>query len=194
MTTMAGLRARVRLRLEETTEALWSDAVIDEAIGATLEEYNHLFPREERLPVAHSGGTGPVELAGETVGIVRVVLANGLAVPRRSIAAGSPSGEMLAWEWFAGGLHFNRVVEAQAIDVWRLTPFSLEEVPVWDGGLLVLGGLWRTLQQRSVQEIKRGPMLGGTADREVVRAAGREYARALNLRRRRLRSRVMEAS
>jgi hypothetical protein len=193
MTTMAGLRARVRLRLEETTEALWSDDVIDEAIGAALEEYNHLFPREERLPLAHSGGAGPVELTGETVGIVRVVLANGRVVPRRSIASGSPSGEVLAWEWFAGGLHFNRAIEAQSLDVWRLTPFSLEQVPVWDGGLLVLGGLWRTLQQRSVQEVKRGPMLGGMADREVVRAAGREYTRALNLRRRRVRSRLMEA-
>jgi len=193
MTTMAGLRARVRLRLEETTEALWSDDVIDEAIGATLEEYNHLFPREERLPLAHPGGAGPVDLPGETVGIVRVVLANGWVVPRRSIASGSPSGEALAWEWFAGGLHFNRAIVPQALDVWRLTPCSLEQVPVWDCGLLVLGGLWRTLQQRSVQEVKRGPMLGGMADREVVRAAGREYARALNLRRRRVRSRLMEA-
>lgn len=193
MTTVEGLRARVRLRLEETVEAIWSDAVIDEAILATLEEYNHLFPREERVPVAWIGGAGPLELAGDTVGVVRVVLANGHVLPRRGIASGSPAGEALAWEWFGGGLQFNRPLPAQSIDVWRLTPRTLEQVPAWDCGLLVLGAVWRTLQQRSVQEVKRGLLLAGVADQAVERAAEREYRSALAARQRRARFRVMEA-
>ena len=193
MTTLAGVRARVRLRLEETIEAIWSDDTIDETIQASLEEYNHLFPKEERLPVAHPGGTESIALDSDTVGVVRVVLANGWTVPRRSLASGSPAGETLAWEWFAGALHFSQPVDAQSVDVWRFTPRSLEEVPEWDVGLLVLGSVWRTLQQRSVQEVKRGLLLSSLADRSVVRSAEREYTRALNLRRRRVRSRVMEA-
>lgn len=194
MTTIAEIRARVRLRLEESVEAIWSDAVIDEAIGATLEEYNHLFPMEERVPISHTGGAGPLALGDDTVGVVRVVLAGGGVLPRRSIASGSSAGEALAWEWFGGALHFSRPVEAQSIDVWRLTPRTLEQVPAWDTGLLVLGAVWRTLQQRSVQEVKRGLLLSGMADRAVVRAAEQEYARALSIRQRRVRSRVMGAA
>ena len=193
MTTLVTLRARVRLRLEETVEALWSDAVIDEAVLTTLEEYNHLFPAEERVPVSHVGGAGPLEVAGQTAGVVRVVLADGSTVPRRSIAAGSAAGETLSWEWFGNALHFSRNLEAQALDVWRLAPRTLESVPEWDAGLLVLGALWRTLQQRSVQEVKRGLLLSGMADQAVVRAAEREYTRALRQRQRRVRSRVMGA-
>lgn len=193
MTTLASLRARVRLRLEETTEAIWSDDVIDEALGATLEEYNHLFPREERLPVAHPGGQGPLTLEGNTTGIVRVVLANGWTVPRRSAASGSPSGEALAWEWFGGELLFSRALEAQSIDVWRYTPHEIEQVPEWDCGLLVLGAVWRTLQQRSVQEVKRGLFLAGQPAQDVVRSAEREYNLALRRRLRRARQRLMEA-
>jgi hypothetical protein len=194
MATLAGLRGRVRLRLEESVEALWSDAELDEALGATLEEYSHLFPREERLELAHPGGAGPLAVPGETFEVLRVTLASGWTVPRRSSPRDSSSGEELAWESFAGALHFSGNVPAQALVVWRLTGYEVGQVPETDSGLLVLGGVWRALQQRGVQEYRRGGLTGWAGEPGVTRAAGREYRDALGRRRRRVRSRVMGTS
>lgn len=188
MTAMTGLRARVRTRLEETVAGIWSDAMVDEAILATLEEYNHLLPREERVPVTHPGGVGPLALPGETQDIIRVVLgSNRQVLPRRGAGSRNPDAEELAWEWFGGALHFSRPLPAQGIDVWRVRPHEPDEVPQGDRGLLVLGGIWRALHQHSVQELRRGiPSPAHTA----VRFAEREYSRAFEARRRRLRIHV----
>lgn len=185
MTVMTGLRARVRTRLDETVAGIWSDALVDEAILATLEEYNHLLPKEERVPVIHPGGLGPLAVPGETQDIVRVVLgSNRQVLPRRGAGSCYPEAEELAWEWFDGALHFSRSLPAQDVDVWRLRPHDPDEVPLGDRGLLVLGGIWRALQQHSVQELRRGiPSPAHTA----VRFAEREYTRAFEARRRRLR-------
>src|SRR5690606_19970006 len=150
MPTLEAIRTQVRTRLEEAEAALWSDTDLDEAIGATVLEYSHLFPREDRAAVAIEAGEQSVAGPADTFEVLRVVLANGRGVPRRSSPVGSPSGEELAWEWFAGAIHFNRPLEAQTLDVWRLTGHTVEQVPAADAGLLVLGGVWRALQQRSV--------------------------------------------
>ncbi len=191
MATIAAVRGRVRTRLEEDAEAVWSDAELDEAISASLEEYSHLFPREESTDLAVAGGATSIAGPDGTVEVLRVCLENGSVVPRRSIPSRSASGEELAWEWFAGTIHFSRPIEAQTVTVWRLTGCSLEQLPEADVGIIVLGAVWRALQQRTVHDFKRGGPLGGTTYGGVVRSAEREYTRALDLRRRRVRSRVM---
>jgi hypothetical protein len=185
MTAMVGLRARVRTRLEETVAGIWSDAMVDEAILATLEEYNHLLPKEERVAVSHPGGVGPLAVPGETQDVVRVVLgSNRQVLPRRGAGLRYPDAGELAWEWFGGALHFSKPLPAQTVDVWRTRPHEPDEVPQGDRGLLVLGGIWRALHQHSVQELRRGvPSPAHTA----VRFAEREYQRAFDARRRRLR-------
>ena len=194
MPTIETIRARVRTRLEEAEAAVWSDDEIDEAVTATLEEYSHLFPCEDRVEVEVSSEGTSVDAPEDTFEVLRVVLQNGVVVPRRSSPLGQASDERLSWEWFAGAIHFSRPVGAQMLEVWRLTAYTVEQVPDADSGLLVLGGVWRALQQRSVQDLKRGGPLGGMSYGDVIRAAEREYVRALDRRRRRVRSRVMGAA
>lgn len=191
MPTLITVRARVRTRLEEQAAAVWSDSELDEAIGASLEEYSHLFPREESVELAASAGATAVDGPEDTFEVLRLTLENGRVVPRRASPVGSGSGEELAWEWFAGTLHFSQPLEAQTVTLWRLTGSAIEQVPEADAGIVVLGAVWRALQQRSVQDFKRGGPLGGMSYGSVIRAAEREYARAMDTRRRRVRSRAM---
>lgn len=191
MPTMVSIRTRVRTRLEESVAAVWSDGDIDESITATLEEYSHLFAREESVELAVEAGATSVDGSAETFEVLRVVLENGSVVPRRAAPVGSSSGEELAWEWFAGTIYLSRAVEAQTLTVWRLTGHSIDQVSAADSGLLVLGAVWRSLQQRSVQDFKRGGPLGGMTYDTVIRSAEREYTRALDRRRRRVRAHVV---
>jgi hypothetical protein len=180
MPTLVSVRARVRTRLEEQAAALWSDAEIDEAVAASVEEYSHLFPREESVTLPVSAGSMSVGGLEGTFEVLRLTLENGRVVPRRSSPVGSVSSEELAWEWFGGALHLSRPLEAQTLTVWRLTGSTVEHVPEADAGLIVLGAVWKALQQRSVQDFKRGGVLGGMP-----------YVRAMDGRRRRVRSRAM---
>lgn len=191
MPTLISVRARVRTRLEEQAAAVWSDAEIDEAIAASVEEYSHLFPREESVTLPVAAGSMSVGGLEGTFEVLRLALENGWVVPRRSSPAGRVSGEELAWEWFGGALHFSRPLEAQSLTVWRLTGSTVEHVPEADAGLIVLGAVWKALQQRSVQDFKRGGVLGGMPYAAVIRSAEREYVRAMDGRRRRVRSRAM---
>lgn len=193
MATLVSVRGRVRTRLEEQAAAVWSDVEIDEAIGASLEEYSHLFPREESVDLPVIAGATSIDGPEDAFEVLRLTLENGWVVPRRASPIGNSSGEELAWEWFAGTIHFSRPVEAQTLTVWCLTGSAIEQVPEADIGVVVLGAVWRALQQRSVQDFKRGGPLGGMSYGAVIHSAEREYARAMNARRRRVRSRAMGA-
>lgn len=193
MATLATVRGRARTRLEEQAAAVWSDTEIDETIAASLEEYSHLFPREESLGLPVIAGATSVDGPDDTFEVLRLTLANGWVVPRRASPAGTMSGAELAWEWFAGRIHFSRPVEAQTLTVWRLTGSTVEQVPEADIGIIVLGAVWRALQQRSVQDFKRGGLLGGMSYSAVIGSVEREYTRAMDSRRRRVRSRAMGA-
>jgi hypothetical protein len=64
-------------------------------------------------------------------------------------------------------------------------------VPAGDVTLLVLGGVWRSLQRRAVQDAKRGGVRSGVSIDLVVRHAQQEYLDALENRRRRARVRLV---
>lgn len=187
MSTLAELRARARVRLEEQTAAVWTDAEIDEGITATLEEYNYLFPRQAVTTLSVSDGGREVATPAGTRSIFRVILADGAVLPRRGIPVGSTAGERMAWESFAGSLRFSRPLTAQTLTVWYLTDHAIADLPGPDAGLLVLGGVWRALQNRSVQNFKRGGPPDGVSYELVIRRAKEEYDQALGRRRRRLR-------
>lgn len=193
MPTLITVRERVRTRLEEQAAAVWSDVEIDEAIAASVEEYSHLLPREESVALPVTAGMTSVDGPVGTFEVLRVTLENGWVVPRRAAPLGSASGEGLAWEWFGGALQFSRPLEAQTLTLWRLTGSTVEHVPESDAGLIVLGAVWKALQQRSVQDFKRGGVLGSMPYAAVIRSAEREYVRAMDARRRRVRSRAMGA-
>lgn len=193
MATLATVRSRVRTRLEEQAAVVWSDAEIDETITAGLEEYSHLFPREESIELLVTAGARSVASPEGTFEVLRLTLENGLVIPRRGSPVGIAGGEELSWEWFAGALHLSLPIEAQTLTVWCLTGSTIEQVPEADVGIIVLGSVWRALQHRSVQDLKRGGPLGGMGYGPVIRSAEREFTRALDARRRRVRSRVMGA-
>jgi hypothetical protein len=188
MPALADIRARVRARLEEQTAAVWTDAELDEVITASTEEYSLRFPRQLATPVAVASGAWSCPVPAGSLGIVRVTLADGYVVPKRGRPAGKTSDEWLAWEEFAGLIHFSRPLAAQTLTVWSLTGHSVAEVPSPDVGLLVAGAVWRALEQRSVQALKRGGPANGVSLNLVVRQARDEYQRVFDLRCRRLRA------
>lgn len=185
MPTQATIRARVRLRLEEQAAAVWGDGEINEAVAETVEEYNHRFPMERTAELAVGEGDREVAAPEGAVGVVRVLLADGRVVPRRLGPVGDTAGERLAWELFAGVVRFTRPLAAGTVTLWYLGPGAIDELPEADAGLLVLGAVWRALQQRGVQSFKRGA-LGGVSFDLIARAARVEYMAALDARGRRL--------
>jgi hypothetical protein len=191
MPTLSELRTRVRQRLDEQTAAIWTDAELDEAIAATLEEYNHLFPAEQEVSQAVSEGATAVTLPAGSRAVVRVALTDGRVLPRRGEPQGSTADEAAAWETFAGELRFSQPLPAQTLTLWLLADHVVTDVPEGDAGLLVLGGVWRALVQRSVQDFKRGGPLAGVSYELVIRSARDEYERALDRHRRRVRTRLV---
>jgi hypothetical protein len=186
MATMAEIRTRVRLRLEEASAAVWSDAELDEGITATLDEYSGRFPREATAALAVNGTN--VAMPNGARSVLRVTQENGAVVPRRTAPTERTVDERLAWETFAGFIWFTQPLPSQTLTVWHLTSHAVGDVPEADVGLLVLGAVWRALEQRGVQELKRsGPTAGPSFDRQVERAR-REFERAFDQRARRVRS------
>ena len=61
----------------------------------------------------------------------------------------------------------------------------MSDVPEADIGLLVLGGVWKALEQRSVQELKRSGPIAGNASGYIIRRAREEFEQAFGQRQRR---------
>src|SRR5690554_2399903 len=75
MATLAEIRGRVRLRLEEGSAAVWTDEELDEAILAGLELYNGRFPMEATQSAAVNGTN--VAMPAQARAVLRVTLADG---------------------------------------------------------------------------------------------------------------------
>lgn len=188
MATLADVRGRVRLRLEEASAAVWTDGELDEGITATLELYNERFPREATAQAAIGANGTNVQMPVNARSVVRVTLADGTVVPKRAAPVERTADERQAWETFAGTIWFTRPLQAQTLTIWHLTSHAVTDVPEADVGLLVLGGVWKALEQRSVQELKRSGPVPGSADGFIVRRAREEFERAFAQRQRRTRT------
>ena len=188
MATLADIRGRVRVRLEEASAAVWTDGELDEAITSALELYSERFPLEATASTAVAAGATSAAMPPGARSVVRVTTADGLVIPTRGGPSGRTSDEELAWETFAGTIWFSRPLDGQSLSVWYLTNHDADDVPAADVGLLVLGGVWKALEQRSVQDLKRsGPVAGAEAG-FVVRRAREEFERAFSQRARRTRT------
>ncbi|CAN5604934.1 hypothetical protein BH23CHL2_BH23CHL2_25160 [soil metagenome] len=191
MATMADVRGRVRLRLEEASAAVWSDDELDEGITATLELYNERFPLEATAQAAIGANGTNVAMPVNARSVVRVTLESGAVVPKRAAPVQRTADEKLAWETFAGTIWFTRPLQAQTMTVWYRTNHAVTDVPEGDVGLLVLGGVWKALEQRSVQEMKRSGPVAGTASGFIVRRAREEFERAFAQRQRRVKATLL---
>ena len=185
MATLADVRSRVRLRLEEASAAVWSDDELDEAITSALELYNERFPLEATAQAAIPDNGTNVPMPVNARSVVRVTLADGAVLPKRAAPVERTADERQAWETFAGTLWFTRPLPAQTLTLWHLTSHTVSDVPEADVGLLVLGGVWKALEQRSVQELKRSGPVAGNAAGSIVRRAREEFEGAFGQRQRR---------
>lgn len=185
MATAEALRARTRQRLEENTAAVWTDDEIDECVTGALEAYSWLFPDEliATAVVADGAVSAPAPTGAQA--IQRVILANGTVVPRRGRPLRATADEELAWELYAGALHFSRDLSAQTLTIWHTAAVTLDTLPAADEGLVVLGAVVGALQARAVQDYKRGGP-GATSEHVTARASD-DYERALARRTRRMR-------
>ena len=186
MATIEGIRGRVRTRLEEATAAVWTDDEIDECVTGALEAYGWCFPIERIATVAVSDGATTAVAPVGMQALQRIILADRTVVPRRSHPTGTTAGEQQAWELYGGLLHFTQPLSAQTITIWHTDAPALADVPDDDEGLLVLGAVVLALQNRAVQDYKRG---GDPADSDhIINHARAEYDRALTYRSRRMRA------
>ncbi len=187
MATMAGLRSRVRTRLEEVVAAVWSDAELDECVTGALEKYAGQFPIEViTTAIVADGATTTTSPAGLR-GIQRVLLVNGAVVPRRRGPNGATAGEAQSWEVYAGLIHFSQPLNAQTLTIWHSASATIDDLPVDDEGLIVLGAVAQALEARAIQDFKRGGPFSTSSD-GVIAFARDEYERALARRSRRMRS------
>ena len=184
MATIDEVRARVRLRLEEGSAAVWTDEELDEAILAGLELYNSRFPFEATQTVPMNGTN--VAMPAHARAVLRVTLADGTVVPRRATPVARTADERLAWEPFAGVIWFTRPLPAQLITLWIQRDHTVTDVPAGDVGLLVLAGVWKALEQRAVQQLKRHGAVHEPLTDLTVRRARQEFERAFDARGRRV--------
>lgn len=186
MATDEAIRGRVRTRLEEAAEAVWTDEEIDECVGGALEVYGWRFPIEVIATAAVSDGATTAAAPGGMQSLQRVILADRTVVPRRSRPTGTTADEQQAWELYGGLLHFTQPLSAQTITIWHTSAPTLADVPADDEGLLVLGAVLLALQNRAVQDYKRGGDLSSSD--YVINHARDEYDRAIAHRSRRMRA------
>lgn len=187
MTTIDALRVRLRTRLEESSAAVWTDAELDECLTGALEEYSHRYPGEAESSLAVADGDESVTLPAGALAVRRVALESGEVLPPRGAPSGSPSGEELAWEVFAGSLRFSRPLAAQTLAVWYETAQTFASLPAADEGLVVLLAVAAALDARAIQDAKRGI----PSDRALLDHARSTADRALAQRARRLRAVVV---
>ncbi len=199
MATLAGLRTRVRVRLEESSAAIWSDAELDECITAALDAFALRAPLEVITSSSIPDGSRSAALPSGTRQVLRVELGDGRVLPRRGAttrwgtdAEGSDSTGTgtVGWEMFADALRFTHPLAAQTLRIWHTATPTLAELLPADDGVLVLGAVACALQTRAMQDAKRGVGAGDAASagiNPVVTRAEQAFATALDRRTRRAR-------
>lgn len=192
--TADDLRARLRTRLEETSAAVWTDAELDECVASALQAYGALYPVEAIATAAVGEGATACPAPAGTRGVERVILADGTVVPRRGRPSGATAGEALAWEAYAGLLHFTQPLVAQTLTIWRRADVTLDTLPADDEELIVLGAVAQALDARAIQDYKRGGSLGLTSGNDLIRHARDDFERALGRRGRRVRGGMAAAT
>ncbi|MDQ3548825.1 MAG: hypothetical protein M3439_08390 [Chloroflexota bacterium] len=187
MATIAALRARVRTRLEENTAAVWTDDELDECVTGALDAYGWLFPAEVITTAAVLDGATSTPAPTGTQAVQRVILSDGTVVPRRRRPLRATSGEELAWELYAGTIHFTDELSAQTLTIWHSAAVTLDDLPESDEGLVTLGAVVQALEARAIQDFKRGGPLGSSSYDAVITRARDDFERALARRSRRVR-------
>lgn len=188
MATLAGIRARVRVRLEESSAGIWTDAELDEGIAAALEAFGLRAPLEVITASSVPEGSRSAALPGGTRQVLRVELEDGRTLPPRTRRVGEEATP--GWEMFADALRFSHPLRGQTLRIWHTASPTLEQLLPSDEGVVVLGAVACALQARALQDAKRGgpgTSAGVQSLQAVVNRAEQAFAVALDRRTRRAR-------
>ena len=181
MTTRLQLRTTVREILEDTTGSpLWSDAALNEFLGAAMRAYGARFPRQataatDPIPAAASSMALPAGLP--TMEIIAVRDAAGRDVPRASQrtgpAASEATGLIQGWSAWAGTLRLQRPATGDEVGVWTIDYLAGRELagddvsqqPVESGDEPIVAAVAaaQAMKRRLVEDAKRGAPLAGAA-------------------------------
>ena len=172
MATIDDLRSRVRVRLEETAPAVWTDAEIDACITDALDTCSARFPREATATLPVTSGTTYVPFPSGAIAILRVTLDDGYPIP---------------WDAFAGTIHFLDPLPTSSLSIRYTTPTTLATLPSSDEWLVVLGAIAAALERRAVQDFKRGGPPTSAAYDAVLTRAQAAFDQAMDRRGRRIR-------
>lgn len=188
MATQAALLARVRLELGEASAAIWSDARLNEFLDQVLEEYNGYWSKQAVTTSAVSAGETEVTAPAAAVRVVRVVLEDGTILPTRHAMPGTrATDELQAWEVFAGTVYFTQALSAQTLTLFYLADHDYADIPARDEGLIVAGAVWKAVQGREMDDLRRQGVLQTRRHGFTVLDARREYMELLDAARRRVR-------
>lgn len=173
MTTRAELRTSVRRRLEDTgATPLWDDATLNDLIADAVRRYGRRRPAERSLTVAVADGARTVSVTPFTPGsrVLRVLDADGEAVPREQalLCDGTPVAQ--GWRWWNGQLLLTipanggnwqiDLLDRRAVPADDVTALDIES---GDEEILILLTVAAALRRRAVEDAKRGNGRSATA-------------------------------
>ncbi len=171
MTTLADIRARLRLDLHDTDSGAyrWIDAALDRHIAHALEDLGLASPRELSATLTTTAGSRELSLSSST-GLVEVE------------AVEFPAGEFppayVRFSQWAGALHLHTddAPSGQGAKLWYLARHTLDSsgstVPVHLEDVLLMGSAAHALLEISAFSIDR-LNIGGSEVNELYAAAGR---------------------
>ena len=189
MATQAALRARVRAELGEASAAIWTDARLDEFLDQTLQDYNQRWSVQAvSTPTVLANATSESVPTG-AIDVLRVQLEDGTVLRQRiGVAAGTRGqDEHQAWEVFAGTIYFTQALEAQTLTIWYTSEHDYADLPERDEVLFVAGAVWRAVQGREIDDLRRQGVLQQQRHGFTERDAEEEYEALLRARGRRVR-------
>jgi hypothetical protein len=200
-TTLAGVRSRLRTRLEDSSGSpLWADATLDEGLKRALDDYSQWSMAEATTTFTATANDLTATVPSGAMRVLRVIDPTGWVIPQRhgeSLRFGAD--EELSWTSFAGLLRFSRPLAAGVYTLhtlgaraWPATGGDNFPVPESDLGLIVAGAAVYALEVRGVQEWKRGPLPARYS--QAVLDARSAYAGEWRERRRVMRTRTLEST
>ncbi len=200
MTTRLELRTMLRERLEDTaTTPLWDNVSLNDALWNSLVRYGVRFPLERSIPVPIPAGATSILVSAmmPRQRVLRVLDADGNAVPEATDLEPGSSGGAQNWRWWNGTILLGQVSgSAQSWTVeyrgTRLLPAddtSTVDVETGDEPIVVAMAAEVLLRRKAIEDMKRG--LNSRPAQACAEVAMDEAQGMIRARRRTVRSGVL---
>lgn len=196
-TTLSAARMLVRRKLEDTSGTpLWADALLNDGLKAALDDYSAFRRDEKTSTVTLADGDTSFALPADCRQLVAMIGPDGWRYPMATEGFGRTSDLALSWEVFGSTVYLTAAASAGDYTLWYRADYVFPSsdaatfpIPDSDVGLLVAAAMVYALDERAVQEGKRGPV--PPRYQVVLQQARAELAREWDARRRRVRVRTL---